>query len=173
MAKTRSQKEEIVKALKDRLGRAKSIVVASYNAMSVAQSQELRKQLEAEQAEYVAIKKTLLDVALKDHPWAVSARTLVGSISVLLGYGDEVAPAKVLMAFRKKHEVITPLGGMFEGQWMSAEDVKTVSSLPTKQQLRGALVGLLNAPVSGFVNTLNANLRQLITAIDAVGKAKA
>ncbi|MBI5135562.1 50S ribosomal protein L10 [Candidatus Uhrbacteria bacterium] len=172
MAKTRSRKEEIVAGLKDHLGRAKSVVVASYNAMSVAQSQELRKQLEAEQAEYVSVKKTLLDVAVKDTGWTVSARSLAGSISLLLGYGDEVAPAKVLMTFRKKNEVINPLGGIFEGRWITAEEVTAVSTLPTKQQLRGQLVGLLNAPISGVVGALNANIRQLVSVIDAIGNSK-
>ncbi len=173
MAKTRLQKEEIIQALKKRLEGATSVIVAHYSAMTVSQSQELRRLLEGEQAELMAIKKTLLDVTLEEKPeWGVNARGLDGSIALVIGHGDEVAPAKILATFRKKNEVIEAIGGVFQQHWITKEEVKTLSTLPTKQQLRGQLVGVLNAPASGLVGAMNGVLRQLVGTIDAVGKAK-
>lgn len=174
MAKTRLQKEEIIQSLKSRLEGATSVIVAHYSAMTVSQSQELRRLLEVEQAELMAIKKTLFDVTLKEKPeWGVNARGLDGSIALVIGHGDEVAPAKILATFRKKNPVIEAIGGVFQQHWITKEQVQVLSTLPTKQQLRGQLVGVLNAPVSGLVGALNGVLRQLVGTIDAIGKAKA
>lgn len=96
-----------------------------------------------------------------------------GSVGILFGYEDEVAPAKILFQFRKKNEVIAALGGVFEHHWVGAEEVKTLSSLPGKQELRGQLVGMLQAPVRGVVGTMNGVLRNLVGVLAAIGKAKA
>lgn len=173
MAKTRVQKEGIIQSLTKRLDGATSVIMANYSAMTVAQSQELRRLLEVEQAELMAIKKTLLDVTLKEKSeWGVNARSLQGSIVLVIGHGDEVAPAKILATFRKKNPVIEAIGGVFQQRWITKEQVQVLSTLPTKQQLRGQLVGVLNAPASGLVGVMNGVLRQLVSTIDAVGKAK-
>ena len=174
MPKTREQKEEILERLRECFRRATSVVVARYGAMTVAQSQELRRMIKAEGGEYVVVRKSLLDVVSKERPELnLQPRSWAGSIGLLFGYVEETAPAKVLATFRKKNEIIDATGGIFEQQWIDAAKVELLSALPSKQQLYHQLVGLLNAQVSGFVNTLNANLRQLVSAIDAIGKAKA
>ncbi len=173
MPKTRVQKEGIIQSLTKRLDGATSVIMANYSAMTVAQSQELRRLLEVEQAELMAVKKTLLDVTLKEKSdWGVNARSLQGSIALVIGHGDEVAPAKILATFRKKNPVIEAIGGVFQQKWITKEQVQVLSTLPTKLQLRGQLVGVLNAPASGLVGAMSGVLRQLVGTIDAVGKAK-
>jgi len=171
MPKTRAQKETILQDVREKLSKAKSVIVGSYGAMTVAQSQELRKLLKAEDADYMAVKKTLIDVLAKEKPeWGLQPRTWAGSIGLLLGFGDEIAPAKILAGFRKKNDVIDAIGAMFEGRWIGKQEVVTLSTMPTKQQLRGQFVGLLAAPLKGLVGVLNAVPRNLVGVVDAISK---
>ncbi len=171
MPKTRVQKEEIMTELRDCFARAKSVIVSSYGAMTVAQSQLLRKALAAEDSQYFTVKKTLVDVLAKERPeLGIQPREWTGSIGLVFGFGDEIAPAKVLAGFRKKNDVIEAIGAIFEGRWIGRQEVVALSTMPTKQQLRGQIVGLLNAPIQGLVRALNAVPRNLVGVVDAISK---
>lgn len=173
MPKTKQQKSEEFNDVREKFSRAKSVVVGSYGAMSVAQSQELRRLLRAEGAEYVSVKKTIVGVYAKEKPeLGLEPAKWPGSIGLIFGFQDEVAPAKVLSDFRKKNNIIKAVGGIFENHWIGEEEVQVLSTLPSKQQLRGQIVGLIAAPLQGLVGVLNANVRNVVTVIDAIGKAK-
>ena len=173
MAKTRERKESEVKRFAEGLKDAKATVFADLSALKVNDASALRRNAEKESVDIATAKKTLLRLAFKEAGvTAVEVKDLPGSVSMLLGTGDEVAPAKVVAAFRKDHESVKILGGILESKWLSAEDVKALALLPSKQELLAKLVGTLNAPVSGFVNVLAGNLRGLVTALNAIKDAK-
>jgi large subunit ribosomal protein L10 len=96
-----------------------------------------------------------------------------GGVSALFGKEDEVAPAQLIAQFAKTHEVVTLFGGILEGKFIDAAKVKELSALPSKQQLLGQLVGTLNAPISGFVNVLAGNLRNLVGVLNNIKQSKA
>jgi len=174
MPKSKVQKQEILRSLEKKIGEAKSIVFAGFNALGVKDNEALRDQLRQENGEYYVAKKTLLNLAFKNKGLdSLDAKGLDGKIAAVFSYGDEVAAAKVIDTFRKeKTEKLYFLGGILEGKLLSKEEIEAVAKLPSKTELYARLVGSINAPVSGFVNALAGNLRNLVYVLKAVGEKK-
>jgi large subunit ribosomal protein L10 len=175
MPKSKLQKQEITRDMIAKIGRAKSIVFASFNALTVKDNEELRLKLRAENSEYYVAKKTLLNLAMKEGNFAdFNVKNLSGKVAAVFSYEDEVAPAKIVHAFRKDREdKIFFVGGILENRFISKAEVESLALLPSKTQLYGQLVGSLNAPISGFVNVLAGNLRGLATVLQAIADQKA
>ncbi len=168
MAKTRIQKEESIKNLVEQIKQSKSVVFANFQGLKVSESEELRGQCRKQNIGYVASKKTLLKKALAEVGLEVDTKNFEGGVAAVFGFEDEVAPAQLIAAFAKKHDIVSIYGGLLEGNFIDSNKVKELAKLPSKQQLLGQLVGTINAPVSGFVNVLAGNLRGLVTVLNAI-----
>ncbi len=101
-----------------------------------------------------------------------------GKVAAIFGYSDEVAPAKIVNDFRKGLDKdsatkIEFLGGVLENKFIASEAVDNLAKLPSKQELYAKMVGSMNAPVSGFVNVLAGNIRNLVNVLKAVEEKKA
>ncbi len=174
MAKTREKKQSEVATIAKGLKEAKTVVFADISKLKVADSTELRRKAKKENVHIVTAKKTLLRVALKEAGIdSVDTAAFKGSVALILGLGDEIAPAKVFEAFRKDRENVALFGGLFQSRMMSAAEVKTLAQLPSKQELIARVLGSLNAPLSGLVNVLAGNLRGLVTVVNAIKESKA
>jgi len=174
MPKTRSQKELIIKELAEKLAKYKSVVFADYKGLTVSESSEIRKLCKAQKAEYFVAKKTLIKKALevaklKD----IEIKGLQGNVALIIGFEDEVAPAKLVATYGKEHQNLKLLGGIMEDKYMDLSQVTFLSQIPSKIELLSKLVGSLNAPVSGIVNVLAGNLRGLVNALNAIKNQKA
>jgi len=176
MPKTKEQKRTILHELNDKISKAKSIVFAKYNALTVKDNEELRSRLRQENNEYFVAKKTLLNLALKDKAIAgLDIKNFGGQIAAIFGYTDEVSPAKIVGKFKKekdKEGKIEFLGGILENKYIGASEVADLATLPSKQELYAKIVGTINAPVSGFVNALAGNIRNLVNVLKAVSDKK-
>ncbi len=174
MPKTKQQKQEISRDLKERLAKAKSVVFTSFNGLTVKENENIRTELVKEESEYYATKKTLLNRALIDaNIEGVDVRGFEGQVAITFGYADEIAPAKILSKFIKDSDGrLTFLGGVLEGKFLDARSVGELAVLPSKEELYAKIVGSINAPVSGFVNVLAANLRGLVGVLSAIQSKK-
>ncbi|MFA6537526.1 MAG: 50S ribosomal protein L10 [Patescibacteria group bacterium] len=173
MPKSKLQKEELLSTLVTRFGQAKSIVFASQDGLTVSASQDLRKKAKAEGVEMMAVKKTILQMALnKSGLTGADISAMSGSLAVAVSDKDEVAPAKVIKDFAKTNEKVALRGGFMNGAVLSLVEVQKIADLPSKQELLAKLVGSLNAPVAGFVNVLAGNLRGLVTVLGAIKNNK-
>ncbi|MSU75200.1 MAG: 50S ribosomal protein L10 [Candidatus Magasanikbacteria bacterium] len=174
MPKSKKQKQDTVGSLMSGLKAAKAVVFANFQGLTVAQSEELRKNSRTENVEMLAAKKTLVKRALDEAGiTGIDSNAFQGGIATFLATGDEIAAAKVVSGFAKKHEIMTIFGGILEGKFIDAAAVKALAALPSKKELLGKLVGTLNAPVSGFVNVLVGNLRGLVSVLNNIKNAKA
>ncbi len=173
MAKDRLQKEAMVQGLVEQMNSSKSAVFANFQGLTVAETEELRKQCREAGVSLVASKKSLLKKALSLSGLDVDTKAYQGGVAVALGLNDEVAPAQVLANFAKKHDVLTLFGGILEGAYIDSAKVEQLSKLPSREQLLGQLVGTINAPVTGFVNVLAGNLRGLVGVLNNIKEAKA
>lgn len=174
MAKSREQKRDILEGLKRKIGESKSIVFTRFDGLQVKENEELRSKLKQEQSEYYVTKKTLLDLALKDNDLKVDVQGFDGKVAAVFGYEDEVAPAKIVDEFRKTREdKIHFLGAILEGKFLSPEEVSALAKLPSKQELYAKIVGSLNAPISGLVNALAGNIKNLVYVLKAIEEKKA
>lgn len=169
MAKSKQQKEEAVKQLTDKIKTAKGVVIANHEGLTVNDSQVLRDKCKEQNIEFVAVKKTLLKLAL-DSAGIKEADTkaMSGGLAIAVSQEDEVAPAKILKDFAKDHVQVVFLGGVLEGSLVSAEQVGALADLPSKLELLAKVVGSIKAPVSGFVNVLSGNLRGLVNVLNAI-----
>lgn len=173
MAKSRSTKESEVRSFVDDLGAAKSVIFADISMLKVNDANKFRRAAEKESIAVNSTKKTLLTRALKEAGIdIVDMAALQGSVSMVVGMEDAVAPAKVLEALRKDFDGVKIFGGVLDGAWMNVAQVKALAALPSKQQLLAQLVGTINAPISGFVNVLAGNLRNLVNVVNAIKDAK-
>jgi large subunit ribosomal protein L10 len=174
MPKTREQKKEILSEISEKISKSKSIVFTKFNALGVKENEALRQELKKENSEYLVAKKTLLGIAFKENQiGGFDAKKLEGKVATIFGYEDEVMPAKIVDEFMKKHEgKMDFVGGVLEGKFLSAQEMSALAKLPSKQELYAKIVGSINAPVSGFVNVLAANLRSLVYVLKAIEEKK-
>jgi len=176
MPKTKEQKRIILHELNDKISRAKSIIFARYNALTVKDNEDLRSKLRQENNEYYVAKKTLFGLALKDKAIdGLDIKKFAGQIAAIFGYADEVSPAKIVGQFKKekdKEEKIEFIGGILENKYIGAGEVANLATLPSKQELYAEIVGSINAPVSGLVNVLVGNMRNLVYALSAIKDEK-
>jgi large subunit ribosomal protein L10 len=168
MPKSKQQKHDEVDALQKGLSAAKAVVFANFQGLTVAQSEELRKNARAVGVSVFAAKKTLVKRALegagiKD----MGTDSFAGGVATFLGMQDEVSAAKVVNDFAKTHEIVTIFGGVLENKFINAASVKSLAALPTRQQLLQQVVGTLNAPISGFVMVNAGILRGLYNVLNA------
>lgn len=170
MAKTKQKKEELFKDLKAKLSGSKSVVFAQFNGLGVKEMEDLRNKCREEEVEYFVAKKTLLKKALEEVGFEVPE--LEGEVSVAFSIKDEVAAAKILDTFAKSHEQVKFLAGILENQIITAEKVKGLAGLPSKDELLAKMVGSIKAPISGFVNVLSGNLRGLVNVLSAIKDSK-
>ncbi|MFA5128061.1 MAG: 50S ribosomal protein L10 [Patescibacteria group bacterium] len=168
MPKTKQQKIKVVETLDEGFKKAKSVVFANFQGLTVAQAQTLRGECQKENIQVLAAKKTLVKRVCQNMGYDVDPKVFQGGIATFFGMGDEVAPARIVNNFAKKNEIVTIFGGVLEGKFITADYVKNLATLPSKQELLGKLVGTINAPVSGFVNVLAGNLRGLVSVLNNI-----
>ena len=167
---TRAQKEEQVADLRERFGRATSVVVAEYRGLSVQASEQLRRQLRAEgagQYEYRVTKNSLLRRAAEGNDVSVVIDHFKGPTAVAISYGDPVRLAKILVDYAKQHEIFQIRGGMLDGRALAQAAIAPLATLPSLDELRGRLVGLLQAPAANVARILAAPGAQLARLMEA------
>ncbi|MDR2007349.1 MAG: 50S ribosomal protein L10 [Alphaproteobacteria bacterium] len=140
----RSEKEELVSELNGIFTSAKSVIVVHYKGLSVAQIEELRNITSKADMGFKVIKNSLASLALRDTQNSVLDEFLVGPSAIAWGE-DPVSCAKLVNDFAKKNQHLAIIGGAYNSSKLSAADVNTLATLPSFDELRGKLVGLLTA----------------------------
>ncbi len=163
------KKIQIVKNLKEKLSKAKGVILTDYHGLSVPEVEVLRRQLDKFQADYQVVKNTLLNLALKDtnHQLPITDYQLAGPTAVVLSYEDEIKPLKVLYEFAKEHEALKVKGGFFEGVWTVGETLKEIASLPSREVLLAKVVGMIQSPIVRLVSVAKGNQVKLVTVLKA------
>jgi len=162
---TKQKKGQIVEELSAQLESAKSIILSDFSGLKVKEVQALRHELKEQAVNYVVVKKSLLTIALKKIKIDLYVRSIHGSVAVSFGLGDEVAPARILYNFSRKHDNLKLLIGALldpEKNILTQEQVLALAKLPDKERLLGQLVFTLNAPVQKLAYSLKANLISLV-----------
>jgi len=174
MAITRQKKEEILEQLLDQLKNAKSIVFADFRGMKVSGANELRQKGRDEGVRIIVAKKSIMKLAFDKAGYeGVNPLELEGSIALMLGMDDEVAPAKLAAEYAKAHEKeLKIVAGVLERRLVDDKAIIALSKLPSREELLAKAVGSIAAPMSGMVNVLQGNLRALVYALNAVREAK-
>lgn len=170
MPKSKQQKEKDLEEITSKLKNAKAAVFSDYRGTTVKDITKFRKVLREENVFSKVYKLTLVKKALESV--GIKAEKLDYKTPVILAISeeDETAPARIIKNFSKDVKTINILEGVLDKAIISKAQVENLASLPSKLQLRGQLVGAINAPVSGFVNVLAGNIRGLINALNAMAQ---
>ncbi len=174
MALSKEKKSAVIDEVAQSLAASKLTVAARYAGTSVQSLQTLRKEAKAKETVVKVIKNRLFRKALASLPQfeGLDASGLEGQLIYAFSASDELSPAQALAEFAKREPQIQFVAGISsQGEWLSADDVQALASLPTKDQLKGQLVGVLAAPLSGFISVNQANLRGLAQVFAARAKA--
>ena len=166
------QKKQVVTDLTEKIKSAQSIVLADYRGLTVEQDTELRNALRKAGVEYKVVKNTLTSLAMKESGIELDD-FLTGPTAMAISSSDAVAPAKVLSEFAKKYEKLELKVGVVEGKVIDVEGITALAELPSREVLIAKVLGGFNAPISGFVNVLNGNMRGLVVALNAIAEQKA
>lgn len=175
MAITRQAKEETVARLTKDLGSLKLAVMTDYRGLSVAEITELRTKLREAGISYRVTKNTLLRIAAKNTPAFadLDPDVFTGPMALALSTEDEVAPARVVFQYARRHGALEIVGALTgDGRLLSPAEVKALATLPTREQLIAQLVGTIAAPLSGLVGVMGANVRGIVAVLNAIKEAK-
>ncbi|MBZ0287381.1 MAG: 50S ribosomal protein L10 [Anaerolineae bacterium] len=168
MAISRERKEELVAHYGDLLRSTSGIVVTQYKGLTVAQVRAMRDKLRDIDGKYVITKNTLFSIALREAGWPVPDELLQGPVGIAVGNGNFPAVAKMMVSFLKDYEeVLSIKGGIMEGQILNAAQVEAVSNLPSLDELRAQLAGLISQPAAGLVTVLNAGVASVAQVLQA------
>jgi len=173
MSKTKQQKQEAIKILEEGIKGSKGVVFANFQGLDVPSMEELRRSCRENDIDILVAKKTLVKLALEKAGLKdVDTKTFEGGLATLMGRGDEVSSARTINDFAKSHDVVKIFGGILEGKFIDETGIKSLANLPSRDELLAKVVGSINAPVSGFVNVLAGNLRNLVYVLNAVKESK-
>lgn len=164
----RTQKKEMVAFLKDVFADSASIVVVRNGGLDVAEMTSLRNEMREAGASLKVAKNRLARLALEGTDIESLGDYLVGP--AVLGYSDDpVAAAKVLVKYAKKNDKLEVLGGAMGTTMLDLNGVKALAELPSLDELRGKLVGLLQAPAGKLASVTQAPAGQLARVFGAYG----
>jgi len=168
---TYAQKQEEVAELHEKLGRASSVIVADYRGLDVFKVNALRSKLRAAGGcEYRVVKNAILRRASEGTGVAAIAPHFKGPTALAIAFGDPVVLAKTLTDFAKQHEVFQLKAGWLDGKALDQREIATLATLPSLNELRGQLVGLLLAPAQKIARVLQAPAAQLARLAEARSK---
>jgi len=168
-----NEKKQVVAELTERLKKAQTGVLVDYKGITVAEDTTLRRSLREKGVDYSVVKNTLTKLALKEAGITGLDDVLNGTTALATSETDLVAPAKVLVEYAEKNDKFTIKAGFVEGKVVSIDEIKALAKLPSKEVLIAKVLAGFNAPITGFVNVLNGNIRGLVVALNAIAEKKA
>lgn len=154
MAISKTKKQEVVAKLEQIRDEAATIVFVRFNGLTVAESNAMRRELQAAGVEYYVAKKTLLQRVFGE-AFEGAYPEMEGEIAI--GYSaDQIAPAQNLNTFAKKYkDRITMVAGVFEGTFQDQAQIQEIASIPSMLELRGMFVNVINSPIQGLATVLD------------------
>jgi large subunit ribosomal protein L10 len=162
----RSQKQVLVDTLQEDFSGSACIIVTHQTGMSVAEATELRRQMRSAGAGYRVTKNRLAKRALEGTEFASLAPLFTGPTAVAFSR-DPVAAAKAAVAYANRNDKFTIVGGGLNGQALDAAGVRALATLPSLDELRGRIIGLIQAPATKLAGLLQAPAAQLARVLAA------
>jgi large subunit ribosomal protein L10 len=162
MALSKSKKKEVLGTMTDIANAAKSVVFVGFHGLSVSDSTAMRKELRNGGVGYTVAKKTLARKAFTEKNIKGTMPELEGEVA--LAYGEDlIAPAREIRNFEKKFDgKLSILGGIFDGEYKSKEEMSAIAAIPGREQLYGMFVNLINSPI-----------QRMVIVLDQIAKSKA
>lgn len=169
----REQKQELVSELHQLFGEVSTVVVAHYSGLTVAEMENLRKQMRAAGANFRVTKNRLTRLALDGTKFDSVGDLLTGPTGIAVS-ADPVAAAKAMVDFAKTNPKLVILGGNMNGSALNSDGVKALATMPSLDELRARLVGMIQTPGTRIATVLSqpaAGLARVLNAYATKGEA--
>jgi large subunit ribosomal protein L10 len=170
---TRATKNEEIKRIESTVAKAAHAFLIDYKGLTVPAVTELRRQIKNAKSDYVVVKNTLALRALKGKPLGALEQHFTGMTGVAYSQTDVVALAKVLHTFGKTNPNLKVKAALLDGKPVAAKELETLANLPSRIELVGKLLGLMQSPMRRLVTVLSAPHRNVVATLAAISKQKA
>jgi len=168
LAISRKQKEAMVSDYVEKMSRSRTLILADYRGLSVAQVTELRRNLREVDGEFQIVKNSLFQRALEQSGFAIPTDQLVGPVAVGYCLGDAPPVAKALTDYAKATDILVIKGAIVSGSSiLGPEGVKGLADLPPREVVLAQLLGSVQGPMSSLASTIMAPLRELVQVLQA------
>jgi large subunit ribosomal protein L10 len=165
-------KETSENRIKDSFKASRGLIIVKYSGVSSPDMSTLRKTLKGAGSDLFVVKNSIAQRAMKE----LGLEGLIPSIQSPCGmifFKDEpVDASKILCAFRKEHEKLILEGGLLQDKLLTLKDIELMSTLPSKDALRGKVVVILNLPMVKLVTVLNQTLKKFVYCLDQIKQKK-
>jgi large subunit ribosomal protein L10 len=165
---SKTERQATVEALIEQLKGSPNVFVTDFTGLNVLRMTELRRRLRAAGVEYVVVKNTLAQRAFAANGVRVLDEHLAGPTGLVLSGTDALVAAKVLTDFAKEFEKPAIKVGLVDGKPVTADQVKQLASLPSREVLLSQLAGYIQAPMAQFAGAMNGLLYQMVGALEAL-----
>ena len=162
----RNEKAELIETLQSTLSEATAVVVTHQTGLTVAESSDLRGRMREAGAGFKVTKNRLTKIALQGTKYEDITDLFTGPTAMGTS-ADPVSAAKTLVAFAKENDKLTIVGGALDGKVLDKAGVEALATLPSLDELRASLVGLLNAPATKVARVAQAPAAKLARVIQA------
>ena len=162
----RSEKKEFVQKLKDEIDSSSSVIVTHYSGLTVEESEQLRSEMRSNGAKFKVTKNRLTKLALEQTQFKDIADLFTGPTAIAFS-DDPVAPAKVAVSFEKKLEKFKIIGGGYDGEKIDLEKINFLATLPSIDELRGKIIGLISAPAQNIALIVKEPASQMARLVSA------
>jgi large subunit ribosomal protein L10 len=169
--KKRSEKQEDLDKLKVALAKVSSVILTTFQGITVEDDTKLRRAVQAAGGKYQVVKNTLAERAGSGTPAEGLLKNLTGTNSIAYTTTDPVALAKALTKVAKEVPAFQFRAGLVEGRVISIAEIQQLANLPSKEELLSKIMFLLNAPAQRLAMTLNALPRNIAVVVSEAGKA--
>jgi large subunit ribosomal protein L10 len=170
---TRARKEELLTEYTEMIKHSDGFVLTEFNRLPMPRINDLRKRLRPMNGKFVIMKNTLFAKALKEAGWPVPDSMMKGPVAVAFGKGNFPQIAKEMLAFmgdKDITELLKSKGGVMVASILRADEVETISTLPSLDELRAQLAGLIVQPAAAVVGIIDAATGQVVNVIQAYVK---
>jgi large subunit ribosomal protein L10 len=165
-------KKQFVQQLRERFEKTRLVILTDYKGLDVATMTELRARLREADIEYEVIKNTMLRRASEGTHVEGIKDEFKGPSAVAMSYVDPVSPAKILTEFAKKNEKLQIRAGVLEGKILDLSAIKSLSSLPSREQLLSQVLSAMIAVPTSLVTALSDVPRRMVNVLQAIKEQK-
>jgi len=170
LAITKERKDELVAQYVDLLQNSRAIILTEYSGLNVKQMQDLRAQVRQAEGGYHVTKNTLLRIALAESGLELPEELLVGQLATGFAMNEVPSLAKALTEFAKDQDDLKIVGGLLNDEFLTAEQIKELAELPSLDELRAQIIGMLQAPARNLATVVAGGVRQVVNVLDAYAK---
>lgn len=171
MAISRKRKEELVAQYTELINESEAIILTEYKGMGVKSMQGLRQKVRDANGDFYVTKNTLLHHVLNQTDIAIPEDLLQGQLATgFAAKGEVAALAKALVDYAKDDNHLVLRGGIMGNELLTTEQVEALAKLPSLDELRAQVIGLVSAPARNIASTVASGVRQVVNVLDAYAK---